>query len=293
MGKISDAFERRKREGPLRPEPLYGTSQGTQVIEDKEVIAAEDFCVTHMCSPKVVVLSSPHSVDAEMFRLLRAQILYARRPVRMRTIMITSALPGEGKSYVASNLAVSLALGMGKHVLAIDGDLRMANLHELLGVPNKKGVYEYLKGKGLLQDMISRTEIENLSILPAGNVPPDTAEHFTSERIEEFLKEVDSHFQGQYLLLDSPPVHITSETRMIAEHVDAIVFVVRAQKSPREEIKKCIESLGKDKILGVVFNGYSQVRKKYYRKYYEGSYKKKRIGTGGDLTTSALPDHHP
>jgi len=89
-----------------------------------------------------------------------------------------------------------------------------------------------------------------------------------------FLDEVTNRYKDRFVVIDSPPSHITAETRSMAQRVDGILFVVMAQRTPRRDVQKAIESLGKEKILGIVFNGYDQVRKSYY-KYYDRYYKKK------------------
>ena len=92
--------------------------------------------------------------------------------------------------------------------------------------------------------------------------------------MEGFIKGVRDRYQDRFVVIDSPPTHITAETRVLAEYVDGIVFVVMAQRSPRREIHKSVEALGRDKILGVVFNGYSGAHKSYH-KYYDKYYRKK------------------
>ena len=274
MGKISDALERHKKERTVKLDHLYRAKPERLAAEDREVTYAKQFCSLHRCSPRVVALSAPDSVEAENFRILRGQILYSRHPESPRTVMVTSTYPGEGKTFVACNLAVSLALGVDQYVLAIDCDLRRPSLHEVLGAPNTRGLCEFLKGKAGFEDMVVRTEIEKLSILPAGKVPSNPAELLSSNLMESFIKDIKDRYQDSYILIDAPPIHITAEARALAQYVDGIVFVVMAQRTPRREIQKSIEVLGREKILGVVFNGYSQARKNYH-KYYDKYYKKR------------------
>jgi exopolysaccharide/PEP-CTERM locus tyrosine autokinase len=274
MGKISDALERQKKEGTTKLERLSDMKPEMLVTEDKEVTYARQFCTLHQCSPKVLVLSEPDSAEAENFRILRGQLVYAKNRERPRTIMVTSTFPGEGKSFVACNLAVSFALGIDEYVLLIDCDLRRPNVHKILGAPNRKGLHEYLTGQNHFQDMIVRTEIEKLALLPAGKVPPNPAELLSSKAMEDFIREVKERYQDRYILIDAPPIHITAEARVLAQYVDAIVFVVMAERAPRKDVRKSIEVLGKEKVIGVVFNGYTQARKAY-SKYYDKYYKKK------------------
>ena len=206
MGKISDALERHKKEKTVKLEHLSNVKPERLVTEDTEVTYGREFCALHQCSPRVVVLSAPDSAEAENFRILRGRLLYARQPENPRTIMVTNTFPGEGKTFVACNLAVSLALGIDEYVLAVDCDLRRPSLHEVLGVPNRKGLHEYLTGKCRLEDMILRTEIEKLSILPAGMVPPNPSELLSSNAMESFIKEVKDRYEDTYILIDAPPL---------------------------------------------------------------------------------------
>ncbi len=147
MGKIYAALERYKKEKSLKterlpigePEKLIKKGPGAPLT--RELIIQDGF------SPKLVALSAPESLDAENFRALRAQILFPKHWEKPKTIMVTSAFSGEGKTFVAANLAVSLALGINEYVLLVDCDLRNPNLHEILGCSNVQGLPEYLTGR--------------------------------------------------------------------------------------------------------------------------------------------------
>jgi protein-tyrosine kinase len=275
MGKISDALDRHNKEKPTKKvESLPKEKPRRLITEEPETTMARSLGRRNLFSEKLVVLSAPDSAEAETFRILRGRILYAKDRERPRSIMVTSTFPGEGKTFVAGNLAVSLALSMDEYVLAMDCDLRRPSLHALCGFPNPDGLHEYLTGKRKLEDVITRTKIDKFSLLPAGRVPRNPEELLASAAMEGFIKEVRDHYQDRYVVIDSPPTHITAETRVLAEYVDGIVFVVMAHGSPRKEVQRSMEVLGRDKILGVVFNGYTQAHKTYH-KYYNKYYKKK------------------
>ena len=245
-----------------------------QTVHDgQEIAAAKEVCTLHECNPKLVVLSEPDSADAENFKLLRGQILFVKDRKRPRTILVTSTFPGEGKSFVAANLAASLALSIDDRVLRIDCDLRRPRQHEMFGYPSKYGLHEYLAGDQELRELIVRSQIEKLSILPARSVPLNPTELLSSVAMKVFLEELKVHYQDHYIIMDSAPSHITAEAKVLAEYVDGIVLEVMAQKSPRKEIQRAIHNLGREKILGIVFNGYNQVRRSYH-KYYDKYYKR-------------------
>jgi exopolysaccharide/PEP-CTERM locus tyrosine autokinase len=276
MGKIADALERHKKEKATKVEFLGDTKpfRPIQTVNDEQEIAlAKQVCTLNECNPKVVVLSESDSVEAENFRLLRGQILFPRNRKRPRTIMVTSTFPGEGKTFLAANLAASLALGIDEYVLLIDADLRRPRQHEMFGFSNAHGLHDLLLGGKDLETLLVRSTIEKLSILPAGKIPRNPTELLSCASMRSFLEQLKERYQDRLIIIDSAPTHITAEAKVLAEYVDAIVLVIMAQKSPRKEIQRAIDSLGREKLLGIVFNGYNQSRRsyrKYYEKYYRG-----------------------
>ncbi len=116
--------------------------------------------------------------------------------------------------------------------------------------------------------------MEKLSLLTAGSLPSNPTELLSSTMMKEFLEEVKGRYQDRFIIIDAAPCQVTAEANVLANYVDGIIFVVMAQKTPRETIQRAVENLGKEKIIGVVFNGYSKAQKSYH-KYYRKSYKKK------------------
>jgi protein-tyrosine kinase len=273
MGKISDALERHKKEKTPKTEelPARRSARAEGKIPATESPARDLFPSDGM-DPSLVVHSAPQSLDAENFKVLRAQILFPKDGKRPRTIMVTSAFPGEGKTFVASNLAVSIALGINEHVLLVDCDLRRPSLHKMMGYSNREGLHEYLTGKRELADLLTRTRVDKLSLLTAGIPPTNPTELLSSSAMKDFLKEVKNRYQDRYIIIDAAPSQVTAEVGVLSHYVDGIIFVVMSGKSPRESILKSIENLGREKVLGFVFNGYSKSYKSY-RKYYKNYYK--------------------
>ena len=185
--------------------------------------------------------------------------------------MVTSALPGEGKTYVTANLGSSFAQGLDQHVLMLDCDFRRPKLHEILGYPNREGLHEYLSGKRQLPDLITRTNIECLSFVSAGSMAPNPAELLSSNAMKECLQELKARYKDRYIIIDSTPGTLTSEINALVSYVDSILLVVMAMKTPREAVQNCIEKLGRDKIMGIVFNGYN-ARPGNYARYYQDYY---------------------
>ena len=270
MGKIADALEKNQKQKlvPLpssvkRPDRRPSGMKPSPVKEAK--IGTEGF------DPRLVVMSAPGSVDAERFNILRSLLIFNQEKPDARVIMVTSALPGEGKTYVAANLGACFAQGLDQHVMLLDCDLRRPRLHTLLGCPNHEGLHEYLTGQRQLPDLIIRTNIERLSFLAAGSMPPNPSELISSNAMKECLQELKARYRDRYIIVDTTPGTLTSESNALVSFVDGIVLVVMAQKTPREAIQSCIDKLGREKILGIVFNGYN-AKPGNYAKYYQDYY---------------------
>ena len=271
MGKLSEALERHKEERSMK---LDSPSRGVpkkSVIKEEGSTSLKESVGTPEFDSKVVVLSAPDSAGAENFKVIRTRLLFSRNGKRPQTIMVTSALPGEGKTFVAVNLAVSLALGIDEHVLLMDCDLRRPQVHNLLGYRNGEGLNECLTQKKKLEDLVIETQNDKLSLLTAGKLPQNPSELLSSSGMRSFLRDSKERYENQFIIIDSAPFHGTAEAKVLAEYVDGVIFVAMAQMSQRKEIQKAIDALGKEKILGVVFNGYDQANKSYYE-YYEKYY---------------------
>jgi protein-tyrosine kinase len=288
MGKISDALEKHKKERLIPIEKLKGNTppllatedlQHEKPIwlktEDPEVKLARHISTEGKFSESLVMLSSPDSADAENFKLLRAQILFSRDRQVPRCILVTSTFPGEGKTFVASNLAVTIAMSVDEYVLLVDADMRKAMIHRVFGLRNVRGLHDYLTGTPGFEELIVKTGVQKLSILPAGTMPRNPAELLSSNAMARFLVEAKERNKNRFIIIDSPPTHITAEVKFLVQFVDAVIFVVMANKAPKRDVQKAIEALGRDKIFGIVFNGYDQTLK-HYHKYYDKYYKKGR-----------------
>ena len=273
MGKLSDALERHQKERAIKTKMLPVREHEPSILKEASAPTARESIIRHSFDPKLMAHSMPESIDAENFKTLKGQILFPKDRSRPRTILITSAFPSEGKTFVAANLAVSLAQGINEHALLVDCDFRRPRLHTMLGCSNKDGLQEYLTGKRELSELLIRPGIENLTLLTAGNPAPNPAELLSSNKVKALFEELKAHYQDRYVIIDTAPSHVISEVNILAKYVDGIIFVVRSGKAPKELIHKCIENLGKEKVLGIVFNGYEKAHKTYSR-YYKNYYKK-------------------
>jgi capsular exopolysaccharide synthesis family protein len=163
-------------------------------------------------------------------------------------------LQDEGKSFVAANLAVSLAMNINKHVLLIDADLRKPDLRRVFGFCDGPGLSDYLGARRSLDSLLVKTTVEKLTLLPGGPVPPNPSELASSEQMSAMLEEVKHRYQDRLIIIDSPPPGLAAETSFLARQVDGILLVVKYGKTPKEDVEDLMEIVGSDKILGVVIN---------------------------------------
>ena len=213
---------------------------------------------------------------AESIRALRTQILFPASGKVPRTILVTSASPGEGKSFICANLGISLAQGVDNYCLVVDCDLRKPTQHSLFGLGNTAGLSDYLQHKKQIPELLAPSGIEKLSLLLAGPRSINPAELLGSAAMTGLVDELAQRYDDRIVLLDSPPLHAASETSVLAKHVDGVVLVVRHGSARREYVKALADAIGRDKILGVVFNayratmldykvfGYYEYQKEYY-----------------------------
>ena len=205
-------------------------------------------------SNNLVSLVNPQSYEAEQFKMLRNNILFPVAGPAPQSILVTSALPGDGKSFVSANLAVSFAMNINKHVLLIDCDLRKPDLHGMFGCGPGPGLSDYLAERRSLDSLLLKSSVEKLTLLPGGPIPANPSELASSERMSAMLAEVKDRYQDRLIVVDSPPPGLAAETSFLARQVDGILLVVKYGKTPKEDIEDLRETVGSDKILGVVIN---------------------------------------
>jgi protein-tyrosine kinase len=193
------------------------------------------------------------SLAAEQFRKLRTYLIKLRP---MNTIMVTSALQGEGKTFVSANLAVGIAFHLHLHALLVECDLRCPALGKQFGLNNGgKGLSDFLVGKEeAIPNLITPTKIDKLSLIQGGSIPVNPAELVGSKRMEAMIEEIKNRYDDRYIIFDTTPILATSEPEILAKWVDGIILVVKAGVTPRETVQQAINLLGKEKLLGVILN---------------------------------------
>lgn len=225
---------------------------------------------------KLVALLDPQSLEAEQFKILRTNILFPLVGQPPRSILLTSTTPGEGKTFSAANLAISIALNINRHVLLIDADLRKPQLHALFGFPTVPGLSNYLAEDRPLSSYLLHTKVEKLTLLPAGPPPENPSELISSERMANLLEEVSHRYPDRLIVIDAPPPAMAAETGVLARQVDGILVVVLFGATRRRDLSDLIALMGEKKILGSIVNRVETASSRYYGYKYGGYKKAKR-----------------
>ncbi|RFT16917.1 MAG: Tyrosine-protein kinase EpsD [Candidatus Saccharicenans subterraneus] len=216
---------------------------------------------------------APDSTFAESYRSLRTALLLSGPLASLKSLIITSPLPNEGKSVTISNLAVSLAQ-MEKKVLLMDADLRRPKQHRIFNLKNHDGLSNYLTMGLELNKLIKTTLVPSLYFINSGPVPPNPAELLGSDRMKALLDRLKAAFD--FILIDTPPILSVTDAQVLGKMVDGLVLVVQADRTPREALKQTREviDLLQLKTYGVVINALNldnrgYYRRQYYRHYYQ------------------------
>lgn len=211
-----------------------------------------------------ISLIQPESYVAEQFRTLRGRIdsLATERPIR--TLAVTSANPGEGKSTASVNLAAVTAMSVGRDTLLIDCDFRRPEVHRSLGLEPHVGLAEVLLDKVSLDDALIKVEGLNLQVLAVRMQPANPSELLSSGRMRSLIEECSKRFDRT--ILDTPATLGLPDGKTLAELADGSVMIVRADVTPREDVEAALDVLGRKRLLGLVLNG-SESAREYYGYY--------------------------
>jgi capsular exopolysaccharide synthesis family protein len=290
MSYIYEALLRAERERQGHSPSLEDEKAAPAANEEVSVRPAEEFHVSseaiaqHDWSPFVPSFPTlaKQGRGLEQFRSLRSHIYQARNETPLKTILVSSGMPSEGKSFVTANLALSLARNSSNQILLIDGDLRRPSLNHMLGAPNDVGLADYLAGTAELHAIMQRCSdinsnestgipiLANLTFIPTGTLHENASELITNKRIKELISKVSASFD--WILIDSPPVLVFADAVDLARAVDAVLLVVRGAQTTYEVAQRAKSSFANSRVLGVVLNDVKNPprRESYYNYYYYG-----------------------
>jgi capsular exopolysaccharide synthesis family protein len=219
---------------------------------------------------RLVTSSTAGPMLVEQYRSLAATLQQAQGERPLKSILVTSPAPGDGKSHVAVNLALTLSDSYRRRVLLIDGDLRRPTLHLLFQVPGTPGLLDALKATG--DEVVNGVSIsQTLTLLPAGGPEANPIGDLSSGRMARLMANAASRFD--WVIVDSPPVGGLADARILSETVDGALLVVRAAETRFPDVDAAVAALGQHRILGVVLNALDPTeirRDDYYDRYYGG-----------------------
>lgn len=221
---------------------------------------------------KILCADSPFVVK-EAYNSIRTNLLFTQQGEKCPIFVVSSPTANNGKSINSINMAISFAQ-MGKRTLLIDADMRNPTIHRMFSIPVKNGLSEILAG---LTDSItvSKTDIENLSILTAGKVPPNPAELLSSARMDKLLEFVKAHYDC--VLIDTPPVNLVTDSTAFATKATGYILIIKLETTDLQEVKTSVNSLKHigAQIVGFVLNDINASGKRYSSYYKRGSYRSK------------------
>lgn len=209
----------------------------------------------------IVTGNSGRTQLADELRVLKRPLLHnasgkSAAPVKdANLIMITSAMPGEGKTYLATNLAISIAMELDHTVLLVDADVARPSIPNVLGFGQEKGLLDVLTDRSLdLSQVLLRTNIEKLAILPAGTQHPRATELLASDAMNHLLADMAQRYPDRIIIFDSPPLLVTTEARVLASHMGQVVLVVRAESTTHAEVKSAVAAIEACPVKMVALN---------------------------------------
>lgn len=214
-----------------------------------------------------VVATFPEAPEIDYYKILRTQIRHKARARNCRTLMVTSVNPGEGKTLTAINLAVTFAREVNKTVLLVDADLMRQNIHRYLGIPQGKGLIDFLLEDRPLKDFIVWPGIERLTVISGGRTVYDSSELLGSPRMESLIEEMKHRYPDRYVLFDVPPILGGADAIVLSELVDGILIVVQEAGTSIHDVHKALDVLPREKILGFVLNRQKNPARNYYYAY--------------------------
>jgi protein-tyrosine kinase len=265
------------------PRPQDGSDVAPSIFKHSTALASqpgnlkrfEDLC--RQCAhphwhqdPNVNIFSNPtlSANAAEQFRTLRSRLYQLRGSQQLRTLLIASSIPAEGKTFVTNNLAQAIVRQPDRRCLIIDADLRCSRLHVPLGAPPSPGLTDYLLEEADEVSVIQHGQEGNLCFIPGGKEVANPSELLLNGRLRTLLERVAPIFD--WIILDSPPLLPVADASLLADHVDGVILVVRAASTPTLTAERACQELQGRNVVGVVLNAVEQSQG--YGSYYHAGY---------------------
>jgi len=208
--------------------------------------------------------------EMDCYKILRTQILQRTRSKGQNTIMITSILPGEGKTLTAINLALTFAKTQNHTALLVDSDLRRQQIDKYLGLKNDIGLGDFLNKSHSLYELIVWPHVEKFTFISGGNTIVDSSELLGSVRMQILVEDLKKRYQDRYIFFDSAPLLGGDDALTLSSWIDGIIIVVESHKTPMKQVEEALNLIPKEKFLGFVLNKHKTYNSKY-NKYFNRS----------------------
>jgi capsular exopolysaccharide synthesis family protein len=215
---------------------------------------------------KLVSAMEKESLAAEKFRFLAVRLRQLRQKRQLKRLLITSTIPEEGKSTVATNLACTLASRREQKVLLLEGDLRRPTVQQRFGLSSLPGLTAYLQNSISVEQAIYRLDAVGIWVLPAGSIAPNPLELLQGPQLGILMGKLDTWFD--WIVIDSPPILPLADTSVLTRVADGALLVTRAGVTDKEQLKRGVEAIESSKLLGALINGsVNAVHNDYYKRY--------------------------
>ena len=218
---------------------------------------------------ELIVANRPKSGLSEALKIVRTNLQFASVDQKLQNLLVTSSIPGEGKSFISANLAVAFSL-IGCKVLIVDCDLRRGRQHEIFNIDNEKGLSNLLIDdvKTNYNNYIKETSVKNVSVLPRGVVPPNPTKLLSSDKMKSVVENLEKKYD--LIIYDGTPVGGLADSLIMADIVDKVIIVCAYKVTPMKYLENTKRSLDKfkDKVAGVIVNQMPSKKNHYYNNYY-------------------------
>jgi protein-tyrosine kinase len=272
--------------GDTRPQTVEPNDvDGRQQIDTAKRSTTKSVTIDQSTLRSNGIITSDHlrTRTTEEFRLIKRGLLhhYTRNGTdRQNLVLITSAVSGEGKSFCALNIAMSMALEENFRVLLIDCDFANSTVMRTLGIKAKMGLMDVLMDERVdLSDVLLRTDIDRLSILPPGTPNSRSAEFLGSKRMANLVNELAHRYGDRFIIFDTPPVLMKADTSVLSSHVGQIVFVIRSESTSRDTVKEALDLIAGNPNINLLLNGTRETfgSHQFGQDYYQYHKKKRKL----------------
>jgi protein-tyrosine kinase len=271
-GLFEDVLRKFKKTEYVREYPLVTKMKQDFSQEDKEKAGWVSPAYTKSRTVKLdmntladnrCVAIFPYAKETEVYKVLRTQVLRYTKERGGNTIMITSALPGEGKTLTAINLSFTFAKLFEQTVLLVDGDLRQQGIHKRLGFESDRGLADYLVDNRPVPEIITWPGIDKLTLISGGRLIHESTELLGSTRMKDLVQDMKTRYPDRYVFFDVPPILSSADALAFVPLVDYIIMVVQAGTTSTNDVKKALELIPQEKVIGFVLNRYNTSVRKY------------------------------